>query len=80
MYNENILSEFSRDANILDVSTRLHKLRVNKKLTLAKVSEGTGISITLLSYFESGRRYPSINAGKKLVEFFGVSWETVFGK
>lgn len=76
--SENML--LIREANILEVSARLHKLRVNKGLSLSQVSKDTGLSVASISYYESGRRYPSVAVGKKLVAYFGVEWDDIFGK
>lgn len=69
-----------RDVGILEFSARLHKLRMNKGVSLKEVAEGTGLSVATISCYESGRRYPSKQAGLKLVKYFGVEWADLFAR
>ena len=68
-----------REVGILEFSARLHKLRTNKGLSLTQVAKDTGLSLASISSYESGRRYPSKKVGAKLVEYFGIEWDDLFG-
>ena len=50
----------STDEVLAGVGPRLRRIRKEKEVTLAALSEATGISVSTLSRLESGRRKPSL--------------------
>jgi transcriptional regulator with XRE-family HTH domain len=59
---------------VLDgVGTRLRTLRAERGLTLAALSEATGISVSTLSRLESGQRRPTLELLLPLARVHGVA-------
>ena len=55
---------------------RLRELRGDRNRT--KVAKKVGISYSLLSFYESGERYPSEKNQQKLADYYGVSVDDLF--
>src|SRR6478672_5951007 len=55
------------------VGARLRALRQERDLTLAELSEGTGISVSTLSRLESGSRKPTLELLLPLARAHGVT-------
>lgn len=60
----------------VSIGTKIKTFRLNANKTLKEVSEGTGLSISLLSDIERGRTNPSLETCNKLAKFYNVtlSW------
>lgn len=56
----------------MQLGETLRRLRKNQKLTLVKVSEATGLSVSFLSDLEREKARPSQESLEKLAEFYGV--------
>jgi transcriptional regulator with XRE-family HTH domain len=63
----------SHDATLVDLGPRLRALRARRGLTLAELSEATGISTSTLSRLESGLRRPSLEQLLPLARVHGVT-------
>lgn len=61
-----------RQQGMSELSKRLRNKRKDKKLTLAAVSEATGLSISFLSDMERGQTEPSLKTLRTLADFHGV--------
>jgi transcriptional regulator with XRE-family HTH domain len=74
---------WKREAEVLDLTAklgaRLRELRVSKGLSLAGVSELSGLAIGTLSRIENNKMAPTFGVVIKLVEALGVSWSEVMG-
>src|SRR6187551_873072 len=65
---------------VLDgVGPRLRELRQESDLTLAELSEGTGISVSTLSRLESGQRRPTLELLLPLARVHGVQLDELVG-
>jgi len=74
------MAQQHRTDHLLDrVGPRLRATRTARGLTLADVSEGTGISRSTLSRLESGKRRPSLDLLLPLAELFRVSLDDLVG-
>ena len=56
----------------MDIGKKLKALRQSKRLNQGEVAEATGIIRSSLSYFESGKRTPSIAQLQALASFYNV--------
>lgn len=61
------------------VGKRLKDIRVKRHLSLQQVSTATGISVTALSLYENGKRYPNNVSLYRLTEFYVVPREKIVG-
>ena len=57
-----------------EVAPRLRRLRAQRGLTLAALSEATGISKSTLSRLESGQRRPSLELLLPLADVYQCWW------
>ncbi|MFD6100621.1 helix-turn-helix domain-containing protein [Nocardiopsis flavescens] len=65
---------------VLDaVGPRLRELRRDRGITLARLSESTGISVSTLSRLESGRRRPTLELLLPLARVHGVALDELVG-
>ena len=58
---------------------KLRSLRTEKKLTQKQVADRIGLTISAVSSYESGSRYPSYEALIKLAHIFHVSTDYLLG-
>lgn len=58
----------------------IHRLRVERKLSLADVASHIGVSRALVSLWESGKSTPSVDKAWMLADYFGVPVAEVIGK
>jgi transcriptional regulator with XRE-family HTH domain len=61
-----------------DVGLKLKELRKNRGMSIRKVSEETGFSISFLSKLENGKTSITIKNLGKLLSFYGVTLADVF--
>ena len=61
------------------VGPRLRALRQERDLTLAELSEGTGISVSTLSRLESGQRKPTLELLLPLARVHQVQLDELVG-
>jgi transcriptional regulator with XRE-family HTH domain len=61
-----------------DIGEKLRELRKGRKLSIRKVSEGTGFSISFLSKLENGKSSITIKNLIKLLDFYGVTLAEIF--
>ena len=67
-------------AQVLEaVGPRLRALRAERDVTLAQVSEATGISVSTLSRLESGRRKPTLELLLPLARAYGAQLDELVG-
>ncbi|MGW5851023.1 helix-turn-helix domain-containing protein [Streptomyces sp. NPDC055254] len=66
-------------ATLDEVAPRLRRLRARRGLTLAALSETTGISRSTLSRLESGRRRPCLELLLPLAAAYGVRLDELVG-
>lgn len=55
------------------MENRIRRLRKKQGLTLEELGEKTGINISSLSHYETGKREPRLEAWKILADAFNVS-------
>lgn len=65
-----------RKADPKTVGKRLRELRGVR--TRSGVARELGISYSLLSFYESGQRTPSLKSQVKLANYYGVTLESIF--
>lgn len=58
--------------------TYLKEKRINLNLTMKQAAEKAGISESMYSLIESGKRHPSVKKAKKLGEILSVDWTVFF--
>jgi transcriptional regulator with XRE-family HTH domain len=56
----------------LDIGTKIRAIRNRKKITIAQMCEGTGLSKGFVSNVENNNTSPSINTLSTIAEFLGV--------
>jgi transcriptional regulator with XRE-family HTH domain len=67
-------------AGVLEaVGPRLRALRAERDITLAQVSEATGISVSTLSRLEAGRRKPTLELLLPLARAYGTQLDELVG-
>jgi transcriptional regulator with XRE-family HTH domain len=67
-------------AGVLEaVGPRLRALRAERDVTLAQVSEATGISVSTLSRLEAGRRKPTLELLLPLARAYGTQLDELVG-
>ena len=69
----------SFDDLLNDVGGRLRAIRAGRSLTLADVSDATGISVSTLSRLESGSRRPTLELLLPLARTYGVPLDELVG-
>jgi transcriptional regulator with XRE-family HTH domain len=57
---------------ILDIGTKIRTIRNRKKITIAQLCEGTGLSKGFISNVENNNSSPSINTLNTIAAFLGV--------
>ena len=67
------------DTTLDKVAGRLRALRQRRELTLADLSEQTGISVSTLSRLESGARKPALDLLMRLAGVYRVSLDDLVG-
>ena len=67
------------DTTLGKVAGRLRALRQRRELTLADLSEQTGISVRTLSRLESGARKPALDLLMRLASVYRVSLDDLVG-
>jgi len=60
---------------LLDIAVNIHKIRTEKKISLAILSDHTGVSAGFLSRIENYRTIPSLSLLSKIAEALEVSME-----
>lgn len=60
------------EAGAVGLGLRLRALRVQAGKTLARASEGAGVSLSYISDVERGRRSPSLDVLDRVCESYGV--------
>ena len=69
----------SDDAVLAAVGPRLRAMRQQRQVTLADLSEGTGISVSTLSRLESGQRRATLELLLPLARAHGVALDALVG-
>lgn len=57
----------------MNFSEKLYELRLKSGLTQKELSEQIGVSQASINYWEKGQRTPSIDAAKKIADFFSIN-------
>lgn len=55
----------------------LKALRVNANMTQKETAEKLGVSITTLSFWERGERFPNVKDIKKIEKLFDVNYNDI---
>lgn len=63
-----------------DIGVRLRDLRKSRKLSIRKVAEATGFSVSFLSKLETGKSSITLKNLIKLLNFYGVTLADVFSQ
>lgn len=53
---------------------QIREIRKACNLTMKQISEQTGISESMLSLIESGKRNPSVRVAKQIASVLGIDW------
>ncbi len=61
-----------REVKSLDIGTKIRSIRNRKKITIAQMCEGTGLSKGFISNIENNNTSPSINTLHTIAEFLKV--------
>lgn len=64
----------------MEIGERLRKIRKSKGLSIYKLSQETGISQNHISDLELGRRKPSVDTIKRLIEPLGITLAELFNE
>ena len=64
---------------MVNIGTRLKKLRTENKLTQTQVAEIFGLGVSSISHYESGDRKPSYAILRKYAAHFHVSTDYILG-
>ena len=59
---------------------RLKEIRQSKGITVNKLSKAIGVKPATISYYENGKRYPSIKHLLALSDYFNVTIDYLCGK
>lgn len=59
---------------------RIKECRENQGLSMTKLAEKTGLTLSAISQFESGERDPSLESLKKLADALQVSADYIMGR
>lgn len=62
------------------LSSRLKKLRINKKLTQMELAEKINVTHVSVSGYESGKRSPDTETLQKIADFFNVTTDYLLGR
>ena len=62
----------------MNIADQIRTLRVTRRLTLAQVADGTGLSLSYLSDIERGRTKPSLKTLEKLASFHNAELSIEF--
>ncbi|KRM10186.1 helix-turn-helix transcriptional regulator [Paucilactobacillus suebicus] len=62
------------------MQSQLARLRRTKRMTQADLACATGIKYNVISEYESGRYYPSMENAIKLADYFNVSIDELIGR
>lgn len=60
-------------------ATRLKELRTEKGLSQVQLSKATGLSRSVIGYWESGKKHPTSTAIITLAKYFGVTADYLLG-
>ena len=55
------------------MGNRIRELRAERGLTLANLANNTGLAVSTISQYETGKRNPKLETWIKLADYFGVS-------
>lgn len=58
---------------------RLKELRIERGITQAQLSKATGLSRSVIGYWESGKKHPTSTAIITLAKYFKVSTDYLLG-
>ncbi|MBQ8121693.1 MAG: helix-turn-helix transcriptional regulator [Ruminococcus sp.] len=64
----------------MEIGERLRQIRKSKGLSIYKLSQETGISQNHISDLELGRRKPSVDTIKRLIEPLGITLSELFNE
>jgi transcriptional regulator with XRE-family HTH domain len=65
---------------LVEFGARLRQLRAMKKLSLAELSQGSRVSVAMLSHIERGQATPSLNTLRRISRALGVEFSDLFQK
>lgn len=55
------------------LGNKIRELRAERGLTLANLANNTGLAVSTISQYETGKRNPKLETWIKLADYFGVS-------
>lgn len=55
------------------MGNKIRELRAERGLTLANLANNTGLAVSTISQYETGKRNPKLETWIKLADYFGVS-------
>jgi transcriptional regulator with XRE-family HTH domain len=67
----------SGHGNCGNFAYNLWQIRESRNMTIGDVSRGTGMAVAALSLLERGKRTPMLSTVLLLMEFFGVTFDTL---
>lgn len=63
----------------MDFGCRLKTLRLEKKLSQAKLAQALGLSANTISQYENGKRFPDQKGIITICRYFNISADYLFG-
>ena len=63
----------------MDFGEKLKKLRLGQKLTQQQLADRIGVAKSVVSYYESGDRYPSYDVLIRIAEIFHTTTDYLLG-
>jgi len=64
---------------MIDFMIREKNLRIENDYTMQQVAEGTGLTVSAISRYESGKREPSASVLFMFCKFYGVTADYLLG-
>lgn len=64
---------------MVEFPVKLKAMRVNRNLTQKQLAEQLGVAKSVVSYYESGERYPSYDVFVRIARIFHVTTDYLLG-
>jgi transcriptional regulator with XRE-family HTH domain len=80
MKQETSPETINRALSSYELGTKLHQLRMRKKIALSDLGKHTGLSASLLSQLENGKMIPTLQTLTRIAMVFDVGLEYFFGE
>lgn len=61
------------ERDVLPIGKLIRKLRVKRDVKQREIAEAVGVSVSLISQIEIGKKYPSVDTLARVADYFGLS-------